>query len=389
MFNMLLSAAPKLANALIQGKRAGQRASQLRRKNSAKQTKVVKRVTAPVAMATERTFAQAQVTTRGGVARVRHSELVGPIIGSVNYQNFDALIINPGLKSVFPWLSTIASSYEEYLFNNLYFVYEPTVSTGSPGFIMLSPNYDATSNTTGLTEQQISNTEGTQSFNVWTDSKMQFNIKTMNASTKRRYVRDCNVAGDRKLYDAALLNVAASQAANGNQCGRLWVYYDVSLYIPRTAPTICQPSQTSSFVTLIAQALVSNTLTPVVFNPATTPSSMNPLQIVWSGGNTIFTLPKGCYRLIFTGILQDVANEASSGYFAYSVNGVLVTPGNVPNCIGHSADYVSPNGPMKHDMIVTAVVSVSATDALSVNASITAGTGPRNVLNGTLLITMA
>jgi hypothetical protein len=65
----------------------------------------------PIAIATLRkNVSVPKITSQNGVTRVKHSEVIANIPGNT----LTALSVNPGLTATFPWLASIASSYEMF-----------------------------------------------------------------------------------------------------------------------------------------------------------------------------------------------------------------------------------------------------------------------------------
>ena len=62
--------------------------------------------------------------------RLRHRELIQGIGTSPIFVLFQ-LSVNPSLPQIFPWLSSVAQSFQKYRFNKLKFCYEPSSGTGS------------------------------------------------------------------------------------------------------------------------------------------------------------------------------------------------------------------------------------------------------------------
>jgi len=177
---------------------------------------------------------------------IRHREYIQDIVSSSTANNFhlNTFPINPGLSSTFPWLSTIASQYQEYSFKGLLFEFKSTSadaiasSTNTAlGSVMMATHYnpvlpDFTSKTQMLNEHFAN--DGKPSDNIihfieCDPKENPFNIL---------YVRNGAVPsnGNIQNYDLGELGVATTgiQGAS-NVCGELWVSYEVELKKPQAS----------------------------------------------------------------------------------------------------------------------------------------------------------
>lgn len=144
--------------------------------------------------------------------------------------------LNPGIASIFPWLSQVAANFEEYEFLQLVFEYRPTidastVGNGQTGVIMIATQYNPASPPIQDKETMLQ-THGAQSCKL-TDAAMHgVECDPRKVNDKRLYVRTGPLpqGEDIKTYDHGTLNIAivgAPAAFVGQNCGELWVYYKV------------------------------------------------------------------------------------------------------------------------------------------------------------------
>jgi hypothetical protein len=170
---------------------------------------------------------------------VRHKEFVTEVKGSTAFSVQSVLPINPGLASTFPWLATIAGSFQEYRVRGMVYHYVPSsgsVASASPslGTVMVQTSYRSSdsqpvSKAEMLNEYCASECVPSDSFchPVECDPRENpFNVQ---------YVRSTNVpANDNKLlYDLGVTYVATSgQQTNGAVLGDLWVTYEIELKKP-------------------------------------------------------------------------------------------------------------------------------------------------------------
>lgn len=196
------------------------------------------RVLAPVATgrAYSGTF-QPHMTTsmRGGkvVVRVR-SALEGELVGDLLANSTGALTVpvnqgvNPGNAVLFPWLSTVAPSYECYRFLRLHFRYETECATTQPGTALLAfdPNI---SDTTLTTKQDLMQLAAHARSPPWQRNDFAIPGSLMHVTGPERFVRTGAVptGTDAKLYDTGLFYAAFSGTTSASNLGELYVDYEV------------------------------------------------------------------------------------------------------------------------------------------------------------------
>jgi hypothetical protein len=171
-------------------------------------------------------------------------------ISSVNATGSEAFSttsysVNPGLLSVFKWLSQLAANYTEYHMVQLVFTFESVISpmsvsaVGSLGTIVLAANYNAGSEKFASFIQMIEYSGAVR-------DKISNNIKCgiecdprQNSNNSDLYIRSGSVPvnQDIKTYDLAkfqigLFGVPTNYLA-GTQLGLLWADYKVVLRKPR------------------------------------------------------------------------------------------------------------------------------------------------------------
>jgi hypothetical protein len=171
---------------------------------------------------------------------IRHKEFVREIKGSTAFNNEFSLILQPGNGDCFPWLSRIASHFQQYKWKGVIFHYVPTsghaINSSNPaiGSVMMQTSYRAT-DTAPTTKAELLNeywaSEGApdQSF-----------VHPIECDPKENpfaihYTRTGDPpAGDtRMMYDLGVTYIATNgMPATGNVVGDLWVTYEVELYKP-------------------------------------------------------------------------------------------------------------------------------------------------------------
>jgi hypothetical protein len=126
-----------------------------KKRNKENGKKEFARVAAPVAYSQKQEFPNRdRMTSR----RIKNSEFVATIVGSVSFNSDQKFVINPGLVGTFPWLSVLAAEWQQYRIHKMCFRYETRTSTSSVGSVILSPDYNVV-DVAPSTEQIASNTQ--------------------------------------------------------------------------------------------------------------------------------------------------------------------------------------------------------------------------------------
>lgn len=270
---------------------------------------------------------------------IRHRELVTQVLGQTAFNVQGGYPINPGCSQTFPWLATIARSFEEYEFKGLVFHYIPTsgntVAGTNPalGSVMLQSTYRASDGLPASKSEMMNEYYGCESVPSETfchpvecDPKENpFNIK---------YVRSGNVpAGDSiLLYDVGTTFLAASgmQSASPVVLGDLWVTYDVVLRKPVVHSNVTVSNfYSASFNSASLSSLFSGGIL----------SSSGNLPATLTANNVLSLLPgsSGVFQITVS-LINPYGNDLiTSGGFANALqsgpsNATLVSPyGAVPS----------------------------------------------------------
>jgi len=159
---------------------------------------------------------------------------------AANFQ-LQMINLNPGLRSVFPWLSAVAGSYQEYQFLGCVFEFRSLSSdsaTSLPlGSIIMASNYD-TADPAYPDKRHMENSQfcvsGKPSLNlihpIECDPKISF--------SPLKYTRTGAGAAntDNRLYDHCNVMIATEGLPTGSEdsvIGELWCTYEVALYKPQ------------------------------------------------------------------------------------------------------------------------------------------------------------
>lgn len=173
----------------------------------------------------------------------RHREYIGEVSSTAAFTT-TTYPINPGLAVSFPYLSTIATCFQEYKFRGLIFEFK---STGADAIVN---GTNSSLGTVGLVAQYRADAPGLvtkQEFmnEMWSTScKTSENcILPVECAPKEnpmavQYVRSGPVtSGDVKLFDLCSLTVATNGSPGANVVGELWASYEVEFFKPTMSPT--------------------------------------------------------------------------------------------------------------------------------------------------------
>lgn len=155
------------------------------------------------------------------------------------------LQLNPGLASVFPWLSSLAGNYQEYQFIGCIFEFRSTCSDSATvlplGSVIIASNYD-TADVRYYDKRQMQNSQFCVSAKpskglihpIECDPKVTF--------VPIKYIRTHGLPDgtDVRLYDHCNVQIATEGLptdATGS-IGELWVSYEVALYKPCLGVTL-------------------------------------------------------------------------------------------------------------------------------------------------------
>lgn len=193
--------------------------------------------TAPVAMSHLQKYA-------GSSRTIRDSELVGSLNGSVGFSLL-TWTLNPGSSRTFPRLSISARSFQSYRFSYLRFRFETTSPTSSKGQIILVPEYTV-KDAALASEQQACNAQGATSNACWTSFSCTLSPLSMFSTGTRKLIRLGLNGIEGTVCDAGRFSVATTGMADNSTIGRLWVDYEVELYVSQVPDTYVHTAITQS-----------------------------------------------------------------------------------------------------------------------------------------------
>lgn len=179
------------------------------------------------------------VSPRGDSTLVHHREYIQDVSGSVEFTNTQ-YAVQPGISTLFPWLSDFAMRYEKYRFRSLRFYLEPLKSASTNGIMMMAIDIDAVDHAPN-NKQMLMNLEGAARTSVWTACVLDQRVSAF--AYPWYFVRTGTIpATDLKTYDVGTLNVAAFGCADASAIAELWVEYQLELSVPQMSTDIAQPN---------------------------------------------------------------------------------------------------------------------------------------------------
>jgi hypothetical protein len=140
----------------------------------------------------------------------------------------------------------------------------------------------------------------------WKDMRTRLNNQAMFPSGPRKYIRQGNVPGDLKTYDAGTLFVATSENGAGSPAlGKLWVHYDVEFFVPQVNAGTKTIIATSTVLSLYSPYTVTTSSAVIPFSTI----NINGLSVTNASG--VVTLPPGNYLYDYGGT---VTSNGTSGF---------------------------------------------------------------------------
>lgn len=209
-------------------------------------------IAAPVAVSRIMTSRQARFSRGVGSVTITHRELIG------EWKNSTGLVVNQGVEgnlyrlnpsnsSLFPWLQTLASNFDQYCFKSLTLRYIPSCTTGEAG--RLAMYFDKDSQDTEPSDRvELSNMGHLTSTSAWAEATLNVPVDNI-----RRFTDDSNTA-DPKLLDLGQVGIATYGGGGTNTLGEVFIEYTVSFFEPQPSSGVVQ--------TVVTGAGVDNTVGP-------------------------------------------------------------------------------------------------------------------------------
>lgn len=264
------------------------------------------------------------------VAKFTNREFVGTVRGSVDFDTLN-YTINAANPALFPWLSRIAQSYQQYDFEKLEIEFVSSSSNAlnstntALGSVVMVTQYDTQSPAFDSFSVALS-TQGATQVKPSISSKHRVETKVARELVKWRYCRQSSLAGsgDSRLYDTGLFQFMTEGMQAAAVIGNLWVNYTVAFTKPVYTPLGKQIGETiyardggtTWSVYGVVLSPVATTLTPI--NNTT-------VQVTWRNSD------KGDAYLVIWDVLSAASVGTPSititgGFFASSSSGTVTFP---------------------------------------------------------------
>lgn len=169
---------------------------------------------------------------------ISHSEMIMGVpvgAGAPTAYAVGKLVINPGKFSTFPWLATIATNYDKYIFRKLRFIYMPLVATSTAGRVGIAYDYDSSDATPNNRADFFSMTRHSEAA-IWAPITLEVPLDNVERFTNTHTLTDS------KLIDVGSIvyMTDASSATASSVVGDLLCEYEVELRRPQAPCYVTQ-----------------------------------------------------------------------------------------------------------------------------------------------------
>lgn len=178
------------------------------------------------------------VNGRGTI--VRHREYIQDISGSTAFAS-TTLPINPGMANTFPWLSSVAQNYEEYVIRGMVFEFKSTSATAlnstntALGTVIMCTRYNALA-PSFTSKVQMENYQFCTSTKPSDSALHPIECAVGESPLHCLYTRAGPPgSGDLRMYDLGFFQISTVGMQAAAVIGELWVTYDVELLKPKVS----------------------------------------------------------------------------------------------------------------------------------------------------------
>jgi len=286
---------------------------------------------------------------------ITHREYIKDIfsgVGSPSAFNIEKFPLNPGLSTTFPWLSAIASNYEEYELQGCVFEFKSnsgeSVSSANTalGSVIMATMYDPTK--LGFdTKQGMENYSFAQACKPSVSMLHAVELKKSLSPMKQLYVRGSGVDPNEDLRWTDFGNffiATVGQQTTGVNLGELWVTYKVKLLKPRLPTTV----GASGFIPGSFVTGAVSTLANALFVAAPVPRGTLNLVTIPTGNTISFDINPSSYYILTVVISSGFA--ATGPILLNSTTNLIP----FPNYYGASDFYNGPTGTATGPAILSA-----------------------------------
>jgi hypothetical protein len=235
-----------------------------------------------------------RIRQRSNELIIDHTEPLGTGVlqGEVLF-NINRYILNPAEELTFPWLASLAHNWERYEFHSIRVDYVPRCSTTVPGAVTLAYEPDPTDEEPS-TEAELLIYKCAVNSAAWQPSSCTLGRADLHPNGPR-YTRTTVRAGDNRISDAGILNIATVGMASSTIVGRVFITYSVRLFCPHSEiNTLLRPAECIVFAGRNTSEVVTAG-TPFTFADFGTPYGVPYPQAAVGGLSMV--VPVGVYTV--------------------------------------------------------------------------------------------
>lgn len=216
---------------------------------------------------------------------IKHRELIGTVIPPLSGAAITSFEVQPGYPTSFPWLSSVATSFNKYRIISLAYHYVPHCSTTQNGVIGAAFEYNSNEDTPS-SYASLAAYQGWVESSIWDEFKVPHESKHPAKFVTMDPLND--IPGDANLYNSGKLITYVQYTGGGTTTaiswGRWYAEYEMEFSIPQIYSGFTTASAPS------AELRVDQTLNTTV--PAWTlgdgPGRMSPtLEVSEESGNEL------------------------------------------------------------------------------------------------------
>jgi hypothetical protein len=288
--------------------------------------------------------------------RMAHREYVADVTSSTDFKNV-TYDINPSNQTLFPWLSNVATNFEEYAVRGIVFYFNTTCGSAisstnnALGTVGMVTVYDPTD--PALSSKRECEDYGGCVAGIPASSLLHaVECKPKSNVLDRLYIQTTtlNNSEDKKFYSHGTLNLfTQGMQQAGVTIGELWVSYDIEFYNPKIHPTgTVTPAASKHYVAYTAASAQAKR------------QILGPNSFTFTGGNL------GCWYSISNGIgYIRIPRGTATGY--YMIDVTMSSPSLTDILFINSAD-MSSNLALSNQMQGNSAAGTSTPNAATANA---------------------
>lgn len=169
---------------------------------------------------------------------IKHREYIADITASTDF-TLQQFSINPGLTNTFPWLSQVAEAFEEYRFTGIVFEYKTlsadytTASSAALGYVVMATQYN-------VLNPPFPDKKTMENYEFSNDGKPSISFmhpveckRSLNPVSELFVRTGTPTAGDLRLYDHGLFQIATGGNTGTGVIGELWATFEIEFYKPK------------------------------------------------------------------------------------------------------------------------------------------------------------